>query len=269
MLVQDCGSTGNCCSVRDKETLMVTLTQTAQLFRPYLSWKLQTGADAAVTVSEGAVGTLSNGGITHQDTSSIHQVTSSTPHHDVSSTPHPDILSMHQDTSSTQHHDVSSQDVLSTHQDTSSTHQGTTLWDSQSCGGAAHQDTPSTACCDTISTAHQDATSIAHQGNSCTSDSLCIFSSICVSQDPSLYIPTFQKLVVKCHTLHKLVPSLDLPLCCCHSPFVMLVRQLLHPDGFTALVDMLHQKACLSNVAHQLWASVYAMAECSCLVWAR
>lgn len=103
---------------------------------------------------------------------------------------------------------------------------------------------------------------------------LCVFSDVCISQDPSLYAPTILQLAEKCHAPpvpHKtggLVPGVSFHLCYSHSPYTMLVRGLLAPDGLTALLETLHRQA-WSGVVHQLWASIYAMAECSCLVWAR
>jgi hypothetical protein len=139
---------------------------------------------------------------------------------------------------------------------------------------AADQDIPSTVNQDTLDrttcsmdiyqdTQHQDTLCYEGQANKARHHNAehCIFSSVCVSKDPSLYTPTFQTLCVTDH-------EQDLALCHCHSPFVMLVRQLLHPEGFMAITDGLHEKS-LSNVGHQLWDSVYSMAECSCLVWAR
>ena len=65
-----------------------------------------------------------------------------------------------------------------------------------------------------------------------------------------------------------LVPDLNLQLCFSHSPFVMLVRRLLPHDEFIKMMESLHKQS-LSDLAHQLLESVFAMAECSCLVWAR
>lgn len=240
MVLQDCGATGDTCTIGNK-TLVVTLTQTALLFRPYFTWRLQTGT-GAVSNSEEVDRSSYSGGVALQDTRETSQQ---------------DMA--YQDTPST-----SSQDIL-THQDTPS---------------LMHQDTPSTAHQDILFTVHQDT---AHQDIPCSqtvsrTDStmdveLCVFSAVPVSQDPSLYLATLQRLGAKCHTLLVtgecgLVPALNLPLCFCHSPFVMVVRQLLRPDGFVTLTALLHQRS-LSHVAHQLWASVYAMAQCSCLVWAR
>lgn len=171
------------------------------------------------------------------------------------------------------------------HQDISSCQDASSYEDQDvlSCTETAHRDTTCNA-----GEKHQD--SVAANKTDCArphlctvnaADSqakLCIFSDVCVSQDPSLYVPTLQKLAGKCHAppvTHELVtieqglvPGLNLPLCCYHSPFVMLVRHQLRPDGFEALMETLHREA-LSREAHQVWASVYVMAECSCLVWAR
>lgn len=62
-----------------------------------------------------------------------------------------------------------------------------------------------------------------------------------------------------------LVPDLSFPLCFCHSPFVMLLRHTLSPDAFVEMCAHLLD----NNMAHQLLRSVYVMAECGCLVWAR
>lgn len=59
------------------------------------------------------------------------------------------------------------------------------------------------------------------------------------------------------------VPSL----CYDHSPFVMLVKQLLSPEELIKTVIQCTQS--LPGVADHLVNSVYVMAECSCLVWAR
>ena len=241
-VLQDCGGTGDSCPVGNKEILGVTLAQTALLFRPYFTWRLPT---AVVSNSEGAVRVDTSSCIgALQDTQST--VQQDTAHQDTPS-------AIHQDTPSAGHQDAPS----TVHQDTPS---------------SGHQDAPSTVHQDTTSTVHQDAlcSQAVSKGDSTMDIELCVFFDVPVSQDPSLYAPT---LGMKCNSLpvtqeHGLVPALDLPLCFYHSPFVMLVRQLLCPDEFITLTVMLHQRS-LSCVAHQLWSTIYAMAESSCLVWAR
>lgn len=103
---------------------------------------------------------------------------------------------------------------------------------------------------------------------SCTEH--CVLYNPSDLQDSSYYISTILRLsgAHLSPSLHKesvLLPEVCLPLCFCHSPFVMLVRHLLEPEVFVKLVEDL----CGSSVAQQLLGSVYAMAECSCLVWAR
>lgn len=239
-----CGSTG--CSVADTETLSVVLAQTVQLFRPYFTWRPRTGASEAQvshpSTSSGEVADIKGMASRDRDApSSACQVAQS---------PGEETLFAHQSTTKSGN---------------------TPSWE-----GATCEDPP--LCVRKDSGARNcsgDHSSPVNSSDSCAEP--CVFSSVGVSQDPS-YVQTFRKLAVKYDALpvtHKLLtrhqgllPDLDLPLCCRHSPFVMLVRLLLRPEEFPALSDALHGEG-LSGVAHQLWASVYAMAECSCLVWAR
>ena len=107
------------------------------------------------------------------------------------------------------------------------------------------------------------------EGVVCTKD--CVFHSVPV-QDSSLYSQTLlHALNGSCvpHTLPSLVPHLGLPLCFSHSPFVLLVRRVLLPEELVRVVRELCALSQCHVVACQLLASVYAMAACSCLVWAR
>ena len=64
-----------------------------------------------------------------------------------------------------------------------------------------------------------------------------------------------------------LLPALSLPLCLLHSPFVLLVRQLVSIELFAQLMSSPHASSL--SLSRQLVASVFVMAGCSCLVWAR
>ena len=65
-----------------------------------------------------------------------------------------------------------------------------------------------------------------------------------------------------------IIPNLRFHLCFDHSPFSLLIRHLISPENFTKVAEDLC-KCSLSEVARQLVNSIHAMAECSCLVWAR
>ena len=126
---------------------------------------------------------------------------------------------------------------------------------------------------------------------SCARD--CLFHDVPVLQDSSLYsktifdflhnqqCPPLSSLSNEASILHSeqhqplrtqsdgpLVPCLSLPLCFSHSPFVLLVRRMLCPEELVRIVEELHGMSHCS-IAHQLLSSVYTMAACSCLVWAR
>lgn len=118
------------------------------------------------------------------------------------------------------------------------------------------------------------ATSIEVASLSCTGE--CLFNGVPVFQDPSLYSRT---LLQSCNFPRdqdvpplsgegELVPDLSLPLCFSHSPFVMLVRRVLPPEELVRVMEELHGLS-QGSTAHHLLASVYRMAACSCLVWAR
>ena len=107
---------------------------------------------------------------------------------------------------------------------------------------------------------------------------LCLFRELSV-QDTSLY----QSCILKGEQGRyqqepTLLPRLSIPVCFHHSPFVMLVRQLLSPVGFVQLLTedsfgtdsvKVSDSVCVKYHFWQLLDSVYDMAECSCLVWAR
>lgn len=242
----DCRSTG--CSVSTREALTELLAQTVQLFRPYFTWRLQTGVAEEVHISDSS--TLS-------EKSTVPKALSSSTMHQY--TP----FSAHQSRGET-----TCQGNESTHQNTSCRH------DCLSCRGVTCDDTVGTRC-----QGFQYSNDTRSKTNCCSNSSnycaeVCIFSGAPVSQDLS-YVQTLWKLVVDLQAPPKipghhcgLVPTLNLPMCCYHSPFVMLLRQRLHPEEFLALSDALHGGG-LSGMAHQFWASVLAMAECSSLVWAR
>lgn len=248
----DCGSAG--CCVSDRETLTVVLAQTVQLFRPYFTWRLPTSS------SEAKVSHPSE--VSAKPKCMASQNTSSTMRQNAPSTAYQS------------HGEATCQDIKSAHRNTQCDQ------DNLSCDEATCENTVGTKCQDAK---YLDGT--VSEANCCSNPvnsldycaEVCIFSGVCVSQDLS-YDQTLRKSAVKYQTPpvpHKvpgcrcgLVPSLDPPVCCCHSPFTMLLRQLLRPDEFPALSDALHGDG-LSGVAHQLWASIFAMAECSCLVWAR
>lgn len=103
----------------------------------------------------------------------------------------------------------------------------------------------------------------------------CVFRDVAVSQDSTLY-----QFILPHRNLSPrvpqdgLTPHLSLHLCLHHSPFVMLVRQALSSERCTQLImqDLCSCAASDCNgrsLSQQLLDSVCAMAQCSCLVWAR
>ena len=118
-----------------------------------------------------------------------------------------------------------------------------------------------------------DISTALDSASGCSRD--CIFFNALVFQNPTLYsrtllncCPPDQHIQLSSGNGNKLVPHLTLPLCIAHSPFVMLIRRALSPKELVCTIKELHGMS-QRTFAHQLLSSVYAMAACSCLVWAR
>ncbi len=114
-----------------------------------------------------------------------------------------------------------------------------------------------------------------HSNIQCPED--CIFSGMDFSGGSSYYCYC-TTMLSGVHGRRVLIPAgavtephLRLRVCLDHSPFVMLVRRLISPEEFIELVrELLCEDAGPgAEVALLLLSSIYAMGECSSLVWSR